>query len=268
MTENILDPLLFWMWFCFILISLYSFVSAMLRFGWLTPKKFVYLVFLPGLLVMGGLSVVNASLILINPDKVGVVISVFSEGGVRKKPIQAGRHWIIPLFETVVVYPIGIQTYTMSSKALEGHKMGDDSITARTRDGKEVHIDCSLTFRIDPDKVIELHKLWQDRYVDVFIRPILRSMIRTDVSQYTLEAVNSNKRRTLENNFKRHLEKVVTQNGLVFDQFFLRNIGFSSEYMAALKKQQTAKAQAEAEAQAIIIKAKAEAEAKHILGEE
>jgi len=61
---------------------------------------------------------------------------------------------------------------------------------------------------------------------------------------------------------------VITQNGLVFDQFFLRNIGFSSEYMAALKKQQTAKAQAEAEAQAIIIKAKAEAEAKRILGDE
>jgi len=268
MTENILAPLLFWMWFCFILISLYSFVSAMLRLGWLTPKKFVYLVFLPGLLVMGGLSLVNASLIFINPDKVGVVISVFSEGGVQEKPIQAGRHWIVPLFETVVVYPIGIQTYTMSSKTLEGAKIGDDSIQARTRDGKEIYIDCSLTFRIDPDKVIELHQLWQDRYVDVFIRPVLRSMIRTNISQYTLEAVNSNKRRAIENNFKKHLEKIITQNGLVFDQFFLRNIAFSSEYMAVLEKQKTAKAKEEAEAEAIIIKAKAQAEARRILREE
>jgi regulator of protease activity HflC (stomatin/prohibitin superfamily) len=268
MSENILDPLLFWMWLFFILISLYSFVTAILRIGGMTPKKFVFIVFLPGLLIMTGLSIVNASLILIHLDKVGIVTSVFSEGGVRKEPIKAGRHWIVPLFEKVLVYPIGIQTYIMSSKLLEGPKIGDDSITARTEDGKEVSIDCSVTFRIDPDQVITLHKLWQDKYIDIFIRPVLRAMIRTDISQYTLEEVNSNKRKTIENQFKKHLKEAITQNGLVFEKFFLRNISFSAEYLEALKKQEAAKAAAEAEAQAIIIKAKAEAEAKRILGEE
>ena len=156
------------MWLFFILISLYSFVTAILRIGGMTPKKFFFIVFLPGLLIMAGLSIVNASLILIHLDKVGIVTSVFSEGGVRKEPIKAGRHWIVPLFEKVLVYPIGIQTYIMSSKLLEGPKIGDDSITARTEDGKEISIECSVTFRIDPDQVITLPKLWQDKYIDIF----------------------------------------------------------------------------------------------------
>jgi prohibitin 1 len=283
MIDNILDPIISWAWLLLVITSILYFIYTTLQHDMLIAlKRLFYRVLLLGLLVIGGLNVANTSLIFINPHQVGVVISALSEKGVREKPITAGRYWIVPLFEKVVVYPIGLQTYTMSGKTLEGPKIGDDSITARTKDEKEVNLDCSIIFKIDPDQVIKLHKMWQDRYVDEFIRPVLRAVLRTDTSQYTIDDVNRD-RQQLETTFKEHLKEKITKNGLVFEMFFLRNLAFSDQYANAIEKKHEAKveakaeadaimlkaiAEAKAEAKAIILKAMAEAKAKHILKEE
>jgi regulator of protease activity HflC (stomatin/prohibitin superfamily) len=277
MIDNILEPIIFWAWFLLVITSiLYFFYTTLQHDMLIALKRLFYRVLLLGLVVIVSLNVVNASLIFINPHQVGIVISALSETGVREKPITAGRHWIFPLFEKVVIYPIGLQTYTMSGKTLEGQRIGDDSITARTKDEKEVNVDCSVTFRINPVQVIKLHEMWQDRYVDEFIRPILRSVIRTDISRYNIDDVNRD-RYKLENTFKEHLEKEINRNNvkeklktginkdeglLVFERFFLRNLAFSDEYADALEKKHKAKVEAEAEADAIMLKAKAEAEAE------
>jgi regulator of protease activity HflC (stomatin/prohibitin superfamily) len=189
---------------------------------------------------------------------------MLSENGMRAEPIKSGKHWILPWFEKVVIYPIGLQTYTMSGKALEGQKIGDDSITARTKDGHEVHIDCSLTFQVDQKNVITLHEMWQDRYIKELIRPVLRSVIRNSTSQYSIGQVNSEKRLDLEKEFEEELKKLINQNGLVFKEFFLRNVAYSSEYEKAFERKQITITEAQAEAEAIIYKAKAEAEAEAI----
>ena len=44
--------------------------------------------------------------------------------------------------------------------------MGDDSITARTANGQEIFVDSSVIYQIDPDQVVKVHILWQNRYPD------------------------------------------------------------------------------------------------------
>ncbi|RKZ87614.1 MAG: hypothetical protein DRR19_13435 [Candidatus Parabeggiatoa sp. nov. 1] len=266
MIYSALDSILFWLWFLLIIGSTYYLMRTTQQDNISVAFKglFSYRLLLP-VLVIVAISSIRASLIFIPPSQVGVVISFISENGVRDKPIKAGRRWLVPWLEEVVFYPIGLQTYTMSGKSLEGQKIGDDSITARTKDGKEVHVDCSIIFKIDSDKVIELHKMWQDRYVDEFVRPVLRSVIRTEISQYTVTDVNGDKRRKMETAFKTNLERIITKNGLVFDAFFLRNLAFSDKYVDSIEMKQLAEAEAEAEAKAIVIKAKAEAQAQAIL---
>jgi regulator of protease activity HflC (stomatin/prohibitin superfamily) len=58
-------------------------------------------------------------------------------------------------------------------------------IAARTSDGQAVYIDSSIIYRIDPNEVIRIHTDLQNRYVDDYIRPVLRGIIRTEVSQFT-----------------------------------------------------------------------------------
>ena len=186
------------------------------------------------------LSMLSASLIFIQPQEVGVVISVISPNGYREEPLRSGLHAIVPLAEKVVLYPIYWQTYTMSSEPLEGGKVGNDSIVSRTSDGQVVNIDSSVIYRIDANEVIRVHIDLQNRYVDDFIRPIMRGYVRTEVSQFTADEVNSSKRKQLEENLDQLLREQFSLKGFVLDHFLLRNISFSPQYASALEQKQVA----------------------------
>jgi regulator of protease activity HflC (stomatin/prohibitin superfamily) len=187
---------------------------------------------------------------------------------------------IMPFIERVNKYPIYWQTYSMVATYDEGDHMGMDSIRARTSDGQEVLMDCSLIFRIDSDQAVLVHIDWQDRYREDFVRPLTRSIVRRQVSQFTVEEVNSSSRRDLEANLDRLLREEFLSKGFVLDQFLLRDITFSPEYALSVEQKQVAleeqiRAEYEAErmrrlargqADALIINATARAEALSLIG--
>ncbi|MGB1249013.1 MAG: prohibitin family protein [Candidatus Promineifilaceae bacterium] len=186
------------------------------------------------------MSLISMSVVFVHPQQVGVVVSIMLPGGVRPEAMPAGLHFIIPLIEYEVIYPISWQTYTMSSKVGEGNVLGDDSIRARTSDGQEVLIDTSVIFRIDREQAVTLYIDWQERYIEDFMRPVLRGYVRRQVSQFTVEEVNSSSRRDLEALLDRLLLDEFEDKGLVLDQFLLRDIAFSPEYALAVEKKQVA----------------------------
>ncbi|MCX6064379.1 MAG: prohibitin family protein [Chloroflexi bacterium] len=190
--------------------------------------------------VASAISLLNSSLVFIQPQEVGVVVSLASPNGYRSRPLRSGLHWIIPLAEEVHTYPIYWQTYTMSAKPNEGAQKGDDSIAARTSDGQEVIIDCTIIFQIDPEEAPRIFIDWQNRYIEDLIRPTLRGLIRTYVSQYKVDEVNSSKRMDLENDLTTELKDTLGQRGFIMDAFLLRNISFSNEYATAVEKKQVA----------------------------
>ena len=144
------------------------------------------------------------------------------------------------LAEQVVVYPIYWQTYTMSTEPFEGTKVGNDTISARSSDGQAVYLDSSILFRIDPNEAIRVHIDFQDRYIDDFVRPIMRGVIRTEVSQFTVDEINSSKRKDLETNLEEILRQEFSLKGFVLDKFLLRNIAFSDQYATAIEQKQVA----------------------------
>ena len=186
------------------------------------------------------ITLISAALVFIEPQQVGVVVSILSRDGYREQPFRSGLHWIVPLAERVNIYPIYWQTYTMSNDPLEGEKIGDDSIAARTSDGQSVFLDTSVIYRIDSNEVIRVHIDWQDRYIEQFVRPILRGLVRTEVSQFTADEVNSSKRKILEANLDELVRNAFGDQGFILDRFLLRNIAFSQEYAKAIELKQVA----------------------------
>jgi regulator of protease activity HflC (stomatin/prohibitin superfamily) len=244
------------------------------------------------LCVVMPLTMLSESLVFIEPQEVGVVVSLLTPEGYRDRPFRSGLRWIAPLMEQIHLYPIYWQTYTMSSKPMEGPNVGDDSIVARTSDGQEVALDCSVIFVIDPEQAIRVHIDWQGRYIEEFVRPVLRGLVRTQVSQYTVDEVNSSKRLDLERDLSEQARAILEDRGFVMDRFVLRNISFSPEYAASVELKQVAqqnaiqkehqaeqvrklaageadriKMLADAEADAIRVKAGAEAEALRLISE-
>lgn len=283
-------------WGAWILFSLYAivfFIRSLRNNGIKLTILYLFSFRVLGPLLLAMLiSLISAAVVFIQPQFVGVVISILSPGGVRPQPLPGGFHLVVPVLEQVQEYPIYWQTYTMSSKPAEGEKYRDDSIRARTSDGQEVRLDCSTIFKINANQAVQVHIDWQQRYMEEFVRPVVRGFVRTQVSQFTVEEVNSSARRDLEVTLDRILQEEFTSKGLTLDQFLLRDVTFSPEYSMAIETKQVAlegqaqksyeaeqirrmaqgeadaiEIKAQAEANAIELKAQAQAQALRVIGE-
>jgi regulator of protease activity HflC (stomatin/prohibitin superfamily) len=288
--NSLLDLISTVAWVLFVVFAITFFALSLRSRG--TKAALLKLFSLPILLLLLlviALNLLAASLVFVNPEEVAVVVSMVETRGIRDQPLRSGLHWIIPVLEKSVRYPIYWQTYTMSSKALEGQVRGDDSIVARTSDGQEVALDCSVIFRIDAEQVIRVHVDWQNRYIKDLVRPEVRGIVRTLVSKYSVDEVNSAKRADLEASLNEQVRAALADKGFILDQFLLRNISFSTEYAAAVESKQVALQRviekqheadqirelaagqgsqvtimAQAQADAVLIRARAEAEARII----
>ncbi|MDO9546215.1 MAG: prohibitin family protein [Pelolinea sp.] len=213
----------------------------------------------------------SAGLVFVEPHERGVVISAIAPNGYRETALQPGLKWIVPFVERVERYPISRQTYTMSIAQFEGDLQGDDSITARTADGQEIFVDASVVYQINPDKVVDVHIFWQNRYSTDLVRAHARGIIRDGVSQFNVEQVVTDKRFELISYINQELGIKFEENGLTLVDFVLRNITFSPEYAASVEQKQIAEQevkqaafvveQKKEEAQQVIETARGDAEA-------
>lgn len=251
---NLIKGISFFVWVGFFALLAYAVFRASRRNPLPKARKWIIII----LVGASVLSTLSSGLVFINPDERGVVISAFAPNGYRSEPLTPGLRWIIPFAETVELYPISKQTYTMSIATYEGQIQGDDSIAARTSDGQQIYVDASVIYHIDPAQVILVHINWQDRYGEL-IRAQSRGIIRDAVSQYKVEEVNSSKRFQFAQTVATELEKKVAENGLVLDDFVLRNITFSDEYAASVEQKQIAEQQAQ-QAAFVVEQKKQEAE--------
>lgn len=239
--DQLLQTISYIAWIFFGVFAIVVFVRTLIRQGPVLAilQLLSGRVLLP-LLVVIIISFISAAVFFIPPTHVAVVISLISPGGVRPEPLRAGLHLILPILETEVSYPVYWQTYTMSNKMGEGAVAGDDSIRARTSDGQEVRLDSSVIFRIDLEQAVTLHVDWQERYIEDFVRPVVRGYVRTQVSQFTVQEVNSSARRDLEITLGRLLSEEFAGKGIIMDQFLVRDISFTEEYAQAIEEKQVA----------------------------
>ena len=253
-------------------------IAALAAFSWLVVIGFIALAvmrarqgkktsgsltgIIVALVLAVALNTASAGLVFIQPQDRGVVISAVrsvAPDGYRQEILQPGLRWVIPYAESVKIYSISKNTYTMSIAALEGDVQGDDSIAARTADGQEVYIDASIIYSLDPADILDVHIVWQDRYLDGLIRPTVRGVIRDAVSQFRVNEVYSTRRDELKTQIEEDMTKAMDENGLILSDFVLRNITFTAEYAASIEKKQIAEQLAQ-EAEYIVEQRKQEAE--------
>lgn len=191
------------------------------------------------------LTSVSAGLVFIKPEERGVVLSALQPKGYREQALEPGLRWVIPYFESVVIYSIARQTYTMSIAPLEGEVKGDDSVAARTADGQEVLLDASVIYQPDPAQIIELHINWQRRYPDELVRPLARGIMRDAVAKYRVEEVYSTRRTEITQEITDKMRQKLAENGIILVDFVLRNITFTEEYAKSIEQKQIAEQQAQ-----------------------
>ena len=79
----------------------------------------------------------------------GVVYSM--NGGVEDDALSQGWHVVSP-FKTITEYPISTETVYLSRDKKEGSS-DDDSFFISTKDGKNVNVDVSYSYRMDFERL-------------------------------------------------------------------------------------------------------------------
>jgi regulator of protease activity HflC (stomatin/prohibitin superfamily) len=157
-------------------------------------------------------------LVDIKQDERGVVISPYEPFGLNREVLEPGRHLIKP-GEGVVIYNVGSQTYEVA----ENTTTGDDPIQAKTKDGKVIYMDVSVTYWINPETLIDLHIAWQNRYQDNVVRPTVRATTRNTISKFNLSELPAN-HSEIEDAASKQLETIFADNYLIFEKYVIQNI--------------------------------------------
>ncbi len=106
MIDDLLNLLAVIAWIWFVLVVMLIMVRAYQAGGVRhAVKNFLSWRVILALSIALILSLLSAALVFIEPQQVGVVISVISPNGYREDPLRSGLHLIVPLAETCGTLP-------------------------------------------------------------------------------------------------------------------------------------------------------------------
>ncbi|HVF85876.1 MAG TPA: SPFH domain-containing protein [Abditibacteriaceae bacterium] len=182
-------------------------------------------------------------LVTVGAGKRAVVFSL--KGGTLSGQLDEGLHLVTPFVQSIVLYDVRTQTYTMSATSWEGELKGDDSLTALTNDGQVVKIDISVRFHPDATKIYQIHQKVGPDFANKIIRPAVRSQVRVVIAQFPVNDVYATKREEIERRIEVNLKKSLAENNIVLDEVLLRDVRFSDAFAQAIEQKQIAQQNAQ-----------------------
>ena len=238
-------------------------------------------------------SVIGQGIISVQPTQVAIVTNVLN--GTIDKPRSGGVYVIAPIMQQVsAVYDVRQQEFSMTANPVENETALDSAVQAQTKDGQQVQMDVTVIYRIIPEEADEIYRAWKDNgYIDGFVRPITRAVVRDVVSTFSAEEIYGEKRAELSTDIRVALEGRYGAANLQLIELVVREISFSDDFTAAIEQKvialqnlerartEAARVETEAEgraaaaiasaqgqAQSVEINAKAQAEALRLVSEQ
>ncbi len=218
------------------------------------------------------------SMVVIEPGKRGVIFNMWY--GVSGETLGEGVHFILPFVEKVTRYDVRIQNYSISkgkgtkeiAERGTGKKEEEDSwIWATTADGLKVGVDISVFYRLDPEKLPDIHKKVGSNYEEKIINPEILNVVRMVTSRYKVFDIYSKERANIQERIFIELANRLAEKWLICDKTLIQEFSFPSDFMQALEKEAEAKQeikrleyvkqQREKEAEARLIEARGEVDA-------
>ena len=211
---------------------------------------------------------------VIKPVEVGVLVRL----GSLKGKLDPGVHFIVPVVDRVYRYDTRLLTYETSSYPEQSNAdYTDYPVDTTTKDGQPVHIKYTVRFRINPEKVLWVYKNLgpESAVVEKVVKTDSRGHVRTLAREFAAQDLYSGNIRELEDLVAKNLSKLFEKKGLILDEFVIRGIDFSKEYVKAIEQKQIEKERVETEKyraqqeqfrkQQKITRAQGEAEAQKLL---
>jgi len=146
--------------------------------------------------------------------------------GVLKKVKGPGLHLKIPFWQRAKLFNAQILEYLIRHNfdlSINKEAMGDEAISAKTADGKNIQVEGSILFKIDKSRANELWETIGENFVSKIVRPVSRSRIRSVLSEVSLNQLTSY-RTQVEEKIKKELNNIFNKSGIICDGFLLSEV--------------------------------------------
>lgn len=202
------------------------------------------------LFVLMGLS--SSIFYTVNATQRAVIFYKFGSGLDKDDVITPGVHMKSPWNE-VFIYDV--------QETSEGENMD-----VLDKNGLSIHVDVTVRFKPVSDKIGYIYEKFNLNYIDVLVKPEVRSTVRQVMGRYTAEEIYSTKRAEVESSIKEEAEAILQENNVSMVALLIRSITLPEQIRMAIEN----KLQQQQEALAYqfrLDKERSEAERKRIAAE-
>jgi regulator of protease activity HflC (stomatin/prohibitin superfamily) len=198
--------------------------------------------------------------------------------GVVEDIMQPGTYFLFPGWsQRVINYDASSQVFVMNDKEEESGKgRRNDSYLVQSMEGQDMHISMNLRWRIDPAKLVSIHKTVRHDIEEKIIRPVLMRIVKDKATRKkAIEAYSGEGLVVLQNEIQNSLagrdaseSKELNERGIIVENFVIEHIALDPKYIEEIKGKQIAtqktlravEEERAAMAEAEVAKAKAQAD--------
>ena len=192
-----------------------------------------------GALIAGVIvSFLSLAMVVVPAGNIGVVFNVF--GGVQDDELGEGFHIVLPFVQQVTLYDVRQQELTLARET-------NDQITARSSEGLEITVDATILYQVMGTEAARLHQDIGPSYVEVRVRPEVRSQIRDGISRFNAADLISTERNEVGGIIQTALEQELGEDNIRVLSVLLRDIRIPESITAAIEEKQAAEQQVQVE---------------------
>ena len=201
--------------------------------------------------------------------------------GVINQVYPPKTHILFPGFmKQMYIYDGASQVFVMNDKTEEAGEKGigrdADAYLVQSQEGQDMKISLNLRWRIDPTKLVEIHKTVRNNIEDKIIRPVVMRVVKDKATKMkAIDAYSGEGLVRLQQEIQDALSGAdkngtdeLAERGVIVENFVIEHIELDPNYIAEIKKKQIATQQQlraveeekAAIAEALVAKARAQAD--------
>lgn len=214
------------------------------------PTKLIVAGILIGMGLVFTLMAVNV--VTINGNELGVEETWAN--GVENTILQPKTYFLLPGWsKKVFKYDASSQVFVMNDKPMTDEKGAagreKDSYLVQSEEGQDMRISLNLRWRIDPSKLVSIHKTVRHDIEEKIIRPVVMRVVKDQATQMkAIDAYSGEGLVRLQNNIQNSLAgtgegKELAERGVIVENFVIEHIELDPEYINQIKTKQIAQQQ-------------------------